>query len=106
MGFFDLFKGKDINRELNGYKETADAVLLDVRTPEEFRSGHIPGSMNIPLQELQQAESAVEEKDRPVFVYCQSGGRSRQAAAKLKQMGYTDVTDLGGISSYRGEIER
>ena len=106
MGFFDLFKGKDINSELKKYKETEGAVLLDVRTPEEVEGGRIPGSINIPLQQLQQVETAVTEKDKPLFVYCQSGARSRKAAARLQEMGYIDVTDLGGFCAYTGEVER
>ncbi len=106
MGFFDLFKAKDINIEMKRYKETAGAILLDVRTHEEVEIGRIPGSINIPVQQIEQVETAVTEKDKPLFVYCQSGARSRKAAARLQEMGYTDVTDLGGISGYRGPIER
>ena len=106
MGLFDVFKKNDINQGLNVYKETEGAVLLDVRTPEEVADGRIPGSINIPLQRLDDVEDAVEDLDTPLFVYCQSGMRSRKAAVRLEQMGYTNVTDLGGIMAYRGPIER
>ncbi|MDY5055898.1 MAG: rhodanese-like domain-containing protein, partial [Bullifex sp.] len=49
MGFFDFLKGPDINEGVKEYRETNGAVLIDVRTPEEYREGHIPESMNIPL---------------------------------------------------------
>lgn len=106
MGLFDLFKGPDMSLGLETYKKTEGAVLLDVRTPEEAAEGRIPGSINIPLQQLQQVETAVTELDTPLFVYCQSGARSHKAAVRLGQMGYTHVTDLGGIFGYRGPVER
>ena len=105
MGLFDFFKGSDFNEGLEIYKNTKDAVLLDVRTPEEYLEGRVPGSWNIPLQELKKVERLVD-KAVPLFVYCLSGARSRMAAAQLQQMGYASVTNLGGISSYRGKVER
>ncbi|GAB6104899.1 MAG: rhodanese-like domain-containing protein [Blautia sp.] len=105
MGLFDFFKGSDFNEGIEIYKNTKDAVLLDVRTPEEYLEGRVPGSWNIPLQELKKVERLVD-KAVPLFVYCLSGARSRMAAAQLQQMGYASVTNLGGISSYRGKVER
>ena len=106
MGIFDFFKGSDINREVEAYREEADAVLLDVRTPQEFWAGHIPGSSNLPLDCIEGAELVIGEKDRPVYVYCHSGSRSRQAAALLKQLGFTRVKNIGGIAAWKGEVER
>jgi len=71
-------------------------TLVDVRTPEEFSGGYIPGAININLQELQQKLSRIPT-DKPVVVYCRSGNRSAFAANILKQAGYTEVYDLGGI---------
>ena len=105
MGLFDFFKGSDFNEGIEIYKNTKDAVLLVVRTPEEYLEGRVPGSWNIPLQELKKVERLVD-KAVPLFVYCLSGARSRMAAAQLQQMGYASVTNLGGISSYRGKVER
>ena len=106
MGFFDFFKQPDVNRGLEEYQSTSGAVLLDVRTPEEYRSGHIPGSKNIPLQTIDRVGSVAENKDTALYVYCQSGARSRQAAGMLKQMGYTNVNNIGGIAAYSGKVER
>ena len=52
MGFFDFLKGPDINQGVKEYNATDGAVLLDVRTPDEYRQGHIPGSKNVPLQSI------------------------------------------------------
>ncbi len=71
-------------------------TLVDVRTAEEFKSGYIPGAINISLQELNQKMNKIP-KDKPVVVYCRSGNRSAHAAQVLLQAGYTEVLDLGGI---------
>ena len=106
MGFFDLFKQPDVNQGVKKYQSTSGAVLLDVRTPAEYRSGHIPGSKNIPLQAIDKVASVAENKDTALYVYCQSGARSRQAVGLLKQMGYTNVNNIGGIAAYSGKVER
>ena len=106
MGFFDFLKGTDINQGLKEYRETPGAVLLDVRTPEEYREGHIPESVNLPLQTLNRADAVIGDKNIPVFVYCYSGSRSRQAAGLLGRMGYTRVKNLGGIAAYTGKVVR
>ena len=106
MGFFDFLKQPDIHQGVEEYNATPGAVLLDVRTPQEYAQGHIPGSKNIPLQTLHDAKAAVKDKGTPLYVYCQSGARSSQAASLLKQMGYTNVTNIGGIAAWRGKVER
>lgn len=106
MGFFDFLKAPDINQGVRDFNSTKGAVLLDVRTAGEYGEGHIPGSKNIPLQSINKAEGMINNKATPVFVYCLSGGRSRQAAAVLQQMGYTNVKNIGGISAYSGKVER
>ena len=106
MSIFDFFKQPDINKGLKEYAEKENAVLLDVRTPQEYREGHIPGSKNVPLQALDKVRSVVENKDTELFVYCYSGARSRQATAMLQHMGYTNVQNIGGIAAYHGKVER
>ncbi len=105
MSFWDFLKAPDINQGVEEFKATDGAVLLDVRTPGEYREGHIPGSKNIPLQTLDEIEEIIENKAAPIFVHCLSGGRSRQAAALLQQMGYSNVKNIGGISAYHGKVE-
>ena len=105
MGFFDFLQGADIQQGVREYGETPGALLLDVRTPQEYREGHIPGSKNVPLQSLSSGDPMKAGKDTPLFVYCHSGARSRQAAALLAQMGYTHAKNIGGIAAYRGKVE-
>ena len=106
MSIFDFFKQPDINKGLKDYVETENAVLLDVRTPQEYGEGHIPESINVPLQTLDKVRLVVENKDAELFVYCYSGARSKQAAVVLGQMGYTNVQNIGGIAAYHGKVER
>jgi rhodanese-related sulfurtransferase len=74
------------------------ALLLDVRTAEEFAGGHIEGAINIPVQNLEARLSEVP-KERALVVYCRSGGRSARAMRMLKEKGYT-VFDLGGMGNW------
>ncbi|MEG2378076.1 MAG: rhodanese-like domain-containing protein [Clostridia bacterium] len=83
-------------------KTTENAVLLDVRTAEEFAAGHVPGSVNLPLDVI--ATIAIPTS-APLFVYCHSGARSARACEILIQRGYT-VTNIGGIVEYSGTTER
>ena len=92
----------NINKGLEEYRSTPGAVLVDVREPDEFASGHIPGAVNAPLSTINQVSLP---KDKPLFLYCLRGTRSKQAAGILKRMGYT-VKSIGGISGYKGQLER
>ncbi len=83
----------------------SSVLLLDVRTSEEYADGHIPGSVLKPYDEI--ADSFVEvDKSRPVAVYCRSGRRSAIAVETLRGMGYTNVWDLGGITGWKGTLEK
>ena len=105
MSIFDYFKQPNIHKGLKEYAEKENAVLLDVRTPQEYREGHIPGSQNVPLQQLDKVEEVTENKDTVLYVYCRSGARSRQAVSLLNHMGYTNVHNIGGIAAYSGKVE-
>ena len=105
MGIFDFFKQPDINQGVQEFKNATGAVLLDVRSPQEYREGHIPSSQNVPLQQLDKVEEVTENKDTVLYVYCHSGARSRQAVSLLKHMGYTNVHNIGGIAAYSGKVE-
>ena len=105
MGIFDFFKHPDINQGVQEFKNAAGAVLLDVRTPQEYREGHIPSSQNVPLQQLDKVEEITENKATVLYVYCRSGARSRQAVNLLNHMGYTNVHNIGGIAAYSGKVE-
>ena len=73
------------------------AALVDVRSPAEFRSGHVPGAKNLPLQSLDARLQELGAKDREVVVYCASGARSRAASDKLRGAGFQAVIDAGAM---------
>ena len=91
-------------RELEGAEArqlvAAGAALLDVRSPEEFGRGHLPGAVNIPVQELDRRLAEVGPAERDVVVYCRSGRRSSQAAQLLREHGYTRVHNLGPMTAW------
>ena len=105
MGLFYFLKRRYINSGVKEFHSTENAVLIDVRTPEEYEQGHIPGSKNVPLQSMGDVRETVPKTDTPLFVYCRSGARSAQAVGFLSGMGYTDVRNIGGILAWTGEIE-
>ena len=92
----------NINRGLEAYRATSGAIHVDVREADEFATGHIPGAVNAPLSTI---SNTTLPKDAPLFLYCLRGSRSKRAAGILKMMGYT-VKSIGGISGYKGTIER
>lgn len=100
-----LLKKKDINKEILEFKGTIDAVLLDVRSKGEYQEGHISGSKNIELEKIDTVGLFIKDKTTPIFIYCYSGSRSELAMSALKNMGYTSVKNIGGISSYTGNLE-
>ncbi len=84
-----------------GDKSPVPFMLLDVRTPDEYAAGHIKGAVLIPVQELAQRVSEVP-KDKQVYVYCHSGGRSARAAGILVNAGYTRIENVvGGIVAWK-----
>ena len=76
------------------------AKLVDVRSAAEFSTGHIPGALNIPLQELGAKTKKLGPKDKPVVLYCASGTRSSMARSVLKGLGFTQVFNLGAMSRW------
>ena len=80
-------------------------VILDVRTAQEFASGHIPGAVLLPNETIGTEDiPLLPDKDQLILVYCRSGNRSKQAAEKLAQLGYTNIVEFGGINSWTGKI--
>jgi rhodanese-related sulfurtransferase len=91
---------------LNEFYAQVNAILIDVRQPDEYAQGHIPGARSVPLQKLRDFSLEVTDPDTPIYVYCLSGGRSARAVRALRGVGFTAVTDLGGINAYTGELEK
>lgn len=94
-----------MNEAVEMMETEKDYIILDVRTIEEYEEGHIPGAICVPNETI--GENVIEElpdKGQVIFVYCRSGNRSKQAATKLAEQGYTNIYEFGGIIDWTGEI--
>ena len=88
-----LLLANSINAEI-----PSNAVWIDVRTAEEFASGHIEGAHNIPYESIDKGVAALGlEQDTPILLYCRSGRRSGIALDSLRKQGYTQLKNVGGI---------
>lgn len=88
-------------------KNEKDYIILDVRTAEEYKEGHIPNAINVANETIGEDEiSELPNKDQLIMVYCRSGRRSKQAASKLVKLGYSNIVEIGGIIDWKGDIEK
>ncbi len=86
-----------------------DAVIIDVRTPEEYNNGYIPQSKLINIQNPSGFTEAIEalDKTKPYYIYCRSGKRSMLACQVMENLGFSEVANLnGGILDWDGEIKQ
>ncbi len=80
-------------------------IILDVRRPDEYASGHIPGAVNLPNENIgTEKPEELPDPDQVILVYCRTGRRSREASQKLADMGYRNVYEFGGITDWKGEV--
>ena len=108
---------RDAGNTENGYRQITAAeavslmeaeenyIILDVRTQAEYEEKHIPGAICIPNETIgNNTISELPDKEQLILIYCRSGNRSKQAAEKLKKLGYTNLIEFGGIIDWKGEI--
>jgi phage shock protein E len=100
--FFALKRLSFISADAARKNLAQGALVIDVRSPEEFRSGHLPNAVNIPLGELRESlPRLVKDKGQVLLLHCLSGGRSGIAKQQLASMGYTNVFNLGSLARAR-----
>lgn len=92
-------------RQIVGTALSNDAIIVDVRRPERFRSGHIPMAVNLPLERIEQGVVNFPVK-RTLIVYCDTGGSSIQAARILSDMGYRVINCIGGLKNYNASLTK
>ena len=104
----NTFNSVSMDEGLKLMASDRDFVLLDVRTPEEFSSGHIPGALQLTNETFtkEDAENLLKNTRQTIYVYCRSGRRSKQASKKLIDFGYVNVIEIGGIIEYAGPLEK
>lgn len=92
--------------EAKNMMDSSEVLVVDVRTKEEYESGHVPGAILLPLADLQSGDfSLLTDKNETLLLYCRSGNRSGQAAKLLTNEGYTNVYDFGGIIDWSYDVE-
>ena len=77
------------------------AVIIDVRTIEEWKVGHISGAIHHELSRIEEGDFPRIEKDRKIYVYCSAGGRASRGAQIMRDNGWTDVTNMGGLGDWK-----
>lgn len=84
-----------------------DHLIVDVRTVEEYNDGHIKGAINVPLDDILEGDvsDVLKDQHQKLFVYCRSGNRSVKASDRLYELGYDNITEMGGILDWEGPIE-
>lgn len=105
MGPFGKIKTEELNRGMKLWSESPNAWLLDTREEDEYWQGHIPGSKNITIVQLERLTSLLNDFSTPLFVYSSTSERSGVACKRLRLMSFSDITDLGSIDAYEGELE-
>ena len=98
--YFVFGRGREIQGGDARKLVAAGARLLDVRSPEEYAGGHLPGAVNIPVQELDRRMDEVGPRDGEVVLYCRSGSRSGRAAEMLRKQGFSKVHNLGPMTAW------
>lgn len=89
----------------NSAKKKDEVLIIDVRSPEEYKAGHIPNAININVDETQSRLNEIEDyKDKPIIVYCNSGKKSNDAAEILVNNGFQDVTNAQGVKEFEYDL--
>ncbi|MCF0143026.1 MAG: rhodanese-like domain-containing protein [Parasporobacterium sp.] len=102
------YKQIDIEEAKKIFESSTDDsyIILDVRRADEFADGHIPGAINLANEDIgTEQPDILPDKAQTIYIYCRSGRRSKEAAAKLAAMGYTNIIEFGGILDWTGEVE-
>ena len=106
-GNSNSYRQVSVDEAVKLMKNEKNYIILDVRRPDEYAEGHIPGAINIPNEQIGTSEiPRLPSKSQLILVYCRSGRRSKEASEKLVRLGYTNVVEFGSILDWKGEIEK
>ena len=99
-----LISYEAVNGIIENFENLEHVYIIDVREEDEYESGHLINSYNIPLSRLDDIENENISKDSKIIIYCRSGNRSKTAQEILNSMGYTNVYDMGGIVNWPYDV--
>ena len=100
----NTYRQISVNEAVYMMEQESDYIILDVRRPDEFAAGHIPGAINVANESIGTVDiPQLPDKDQLIMVYCRSGRRSKEASEKLVKLGYTNIVEFGGILDWTGE---
>ena len=106
-GLANSYRQISMDEAVEIMKKETGYIILDVRRPDEYAEGHIPGAINVPNEDIGDSEiSELPDKTQLILVYCRSGRRSKEASEKLVKLGYTNIVEFGGILDWKGETQR
>lgn len=107
---FNLFKKNyfviPMSKARENIENDPSIIIVDVRTPAEYKSGHIPKAVNIALDKADKIKSLFKNMDTIIYVYCLSGARSRQACNYFSKIGYTNVTNIGAVGNWPDPLKK
>ena len=95
---------EEVNGIIENYENLEHVYIIDVREESEYNEGHLINSYNIPLSVLTNIQNETISLDAKIIVYCRSGNRSKTAQERLKELGYTNVYDMGGIIDWPYDV--
>ncbi len=104
----NTYKSVSMSEGLKMMEKDSAFILLDVRRPDEYKAGHIPGAIQLTNESMtaEKALALLPDKNQNIYVYCRSGRRSKLASQKLIDYGYKNIIEIGGILDYSGSIEK
>ena len=102
----NVYKNMTMEQAKTELDKDKSIILIDVRTLEEYNTGHITGSLSIPVETIMINNNKLpSDKNAKIFIYCQSGNRSKKASEKMVNLGYENVYNIGGIIDWKYETE-
>ena len=99
------YKSLTVDAAVRVMESTSGYLIVDVRRADEYADGHIPGAVNVPLDDILEGQvDLLPDKEQTLLVYCYAGRRSKTAAEKLAELGYKNAYEFGGIVDWPGEV--
>ena len=106
MGFLKNHRMLTVNEGINKARTEKNAELLDIRTKESFKKGHIAGSISVPMDKLEQVKTKIPSTDTTIYVVGDFDNNPKKAARELRKMGYANVVPSGNMEEHQGFLKK